>query len=480
MNFVRKLLLGLSKYSILIGFIAVVLFLLQSYVPFLRYFFEEEAPTIVVESIPPGLGVIPKEIKLKIEDNKSGLELVRARLEQSRLNESLFSTNLPWGTSIHEASFKLNAKDLGLRKGNVKITVEAFDRSLKSNGAKYSFELPIRFDAPSIEVLSVQHNATLTGMEMVLFKVSGDNVARAGVMVGDNFYQAVPAKQFDSDLESIANLYVGFYAVPFDFDEKTDKISLIAFNEVGNSESASFYYHVRDQKFRKWEYPSSKATFAQHKLFDETLNNLKQRDSFKQKKWKDVVRKPDGRDTSPRIGDMILLKGEDEEVVKVRNNFLSYRQKTDVPITAVAEGGVIFAKDLGADLGWCVVMDHGVGFFTIFSGLSRIEVREGDLLVQGQNIGRSGFIPHLGDSGYLYALSYRGTAIRTEEWWDYTWVNDHVLEKIRDLKRRFQVSSNLPPAEGELEGAPDEKTSIITGLSDLPVKEKPKNIITDF
>lgn len=479
MDFIRKILLALSKYSILIGLIAVVLFLLQAYVPFLRYFFEEEGPTIVVENIPPGLGVTTKEIKLKVEDNKSGLELVRARLEQSRLNESLFSTKLPWGASAHEATIKLNAKELGLRKGNVRITVEAFDRSLKSNGAKYSFEIPIRFDVPSIEVLSLQHNGSLTGIEVVLFKVSGENVSKAGVMVGDKFYQAVPAKQFDPDLESVANLYIGFYAIPLDYNESSDKISLVAYNEVGNSSNATFYYHIRDQKFRKWEYQSSKATLAQHKLFSETLSNLKLRESFGQKKWRDVIKKPDGKDTSPRIGDLVLLKGAEGEVVKIRNQFLSYRQKVDVPITSVAEGYVIYAKDLGDELGWCLIMDHGVGFFSVFSGLSRVDVKEGDQLVQGTEIGRSGFINHLGDSGYLYTLSYRGTAIRTEELWDYTWVNDHILEKIRDIKRRFLVTTNLPPLEGE-SVKEEEKPAIITGLSDLPLKDKPKNVITDF
>lgn len=481
MDFIRKLLLGFSKYSILIGVIAVLLFLVQAYIPFLRYFFEEEPPTIVVENVPPGLGVLSKEIKITVDDNKSGLELVRAKLEQSRLNESLFSTSMPWGATHHEASIKLNAKELGLRKGNVKITVEAFDRSLQSNGAKYAFELPIRFDTPSIEVLSVQHNSTSTGMEVVFFKVSGENVSSAGVKVGEDFYLAVPAKEFDPDLESVANLFVGFYAVPYRYLDGEDKIKIVASNEVGNSSSASFYYRIRDQKFRKWKYTYSDTAAKQIELFDRVLSNLKTRVSYKQRLWKDVIRKPDGNETSPKIGDVLLLDDGGVAPKSFRNNLYLLRQKADQGLGAVSDGIVISSDNYGDDLGSSVVLDHGIGFYTVYAGLSNVSVKVGDRVTIGQVIGKPGFIPMLADSGYMYAVSYRGTSIRAEEWWDAVWVNDHILEKSKDIKRRFQVAASLPPLEPE-EKAEEEnsKPPVITGLGDLPPKDTPKNIITDF
>lgn len=478
MELIKKFLLFLSKYSIIIGLIAVFLFLLQTYVPFLRYFFEEEPPTITVENIPPGLGMVTKEIKIKATDNRSGLELVRAKLEQSRLNESLFSTTLPWSTTEHEASIKLNAKDLGLRKGNVKITIEAFDRSLQSNGAKYSFELPIRFDTPNIEVLSVQHNANIAGMEEVFFKLKGDNIFKSGVMVGDNFYLAVPAKEFDPDLESVANLYVGFFAVPAEFKDGKESIRIVASNEVGNSSSSSFYYRIRDQKFRRWKYAYSDTTVKQFELIAKLLSDLKSRESLKTRLWKETIPKPDGRETSPRIGDVIVLEGASDTVSNYRNNFYSFRLKSDQAIRTVADGVVVAGKNLGEDVGSYLVVDHGIGFFTLYAGLSNASVKIGDKLVAGEEIGKPGFIPYLGDCGYMYALSFRGTSVRAEEWWDGTWVNDHIMEKSRDIKRRFQVSASLPPLEEE--EPVDVKLPVITGLSDLPSRERPKNIITDF
>ncbi len=481
MEFVRKILLKLSKYSILIGVIAVSLYLVQANVPFLKYFFEETPPLIFVEDVPPGLGVATKEIKIKVEDDQSGLELVRAKVEQSRLNEVLFSTTVPWSTNNYETSVVLNAKKLGLRKGNVKVTIEAFDRSLASNGAKHSFELPIRFDEPSIEVLSVQHNASSTGMEAVFFRVNGQNVAQSGVMVGDDFYLAIPAKEFDPDLEGVTNLQVGFFPVSYNFDSKKDKIKIISSNEVGNTSTASFYYRVRDRRFREWKYSYSDITLKQFELFDALLKITQEASSAKSRLWKDSIARPYGRETSPSVGDVLLLDGGEGRSKRFRNKVNTYRRAANEGVGSVSDGVVVASARIDDEVGAYVVVDHGIGFFSVYAGLSNVSVKVGDKVGSGDLLGFPGFLPHIEESGYMYALAFRGTSVRPEEWWDSIWVNEHIFEKSRDIKRRFQVAASLPPLEEEESNEPVEiKLPVITGIKDLPQREIPKNIIRDF
>jgi len=77
---------------------------------------------------------------------------------------------------------------------------------------------------------------------------------------------------------------------------------------------------------------------------------------------------------------------------------------TGTPIVAAAPGKVINAGDYFY-AGKSVFVDHGQGFITLYIHLSRIDVKEGDVLARGQQLGLSGATgrvtgPHL-HSGVL-------------------------------------------------------------------------------
>ncbi len=59
------------------------------------------------------------------------------------------------------------------------------------------------------------------------------------------------------------------------------------------------------------------------------------------------------------------------------------------PVRAGNSGVVVLARPLYYE-GNCVVIDHGLGLFTISMHLSRIDVHEGDRVVLGQRVGLSG------------------------------------------------------------------------------------------
>lgn len=59
-------------------------------------------------------------------------------------------------------------------------------------------------------------------------------------------------------------------------------------------------------------------------------------------------------------------------------------------LIAPASGKVLLAKDLGGDLGYTLVIDHGAGVKSIFYNLQKISVKTGDSLKQGQTIATCG------------------------------------------------------------------------------------------
>ncbi len=68
---------------------------------------------------------------------------------------------------------------------------------------------------------------------------------------------------------------------------------------------------------------------------------------------------------------------------------IDFRGATGEPVFAAASGRVVHAASLGG-YGLLVEIDHGNGIATRYAHLSRIEVKEGDLVGVGQRVGRIG------------------------------------------------------------------------------------------
>jgi murein DD-endopeptidase MepM/ murein hydrolase activator NlpD len=65
------------------------------------------------------------------------------------------------------------------------------------------------------------------------------------------------------------------------------------------------------------------------------------------------------------------------------------RASTGTPVRAANRGRVVLAQDLFFS-GNAVFVDHGLGLYSVYLHLSRIDVRQGDLIERGQTIGLSG------------------------------------------------------------------------------------------
>jgi murein DD-endopeptidase MepM/ murein hydrolase activator NlpD len=78
---------------------------------------------------------------------------------------------------------------------------------------------------------------------------------------------------------------------------------------------------------------------------------------------------------------------------------LDLAAKEGTPVRAAGDGRVVLAGDLYFS-GGSVLLDHGAGLFTQYFHLSRVDVKEGDLVAKGSRLGASGHTgrvtgPHL-------------------------------------------------------------------------------------
>jgi len=76
-------------------------------------------------------------------------------------------------------------------------------------------------------------------------------------------------------------------------------------------------------------------------------------------------------------------------VLKSYHGGVDFRAKTPLPILASNDGVVVLAKDRYY-AGGTVIIDHGEGIYTCYFHFSKLDVKAGDTVTQGQSIGLSG------------------------------------------------------------------------------------------
>jgi murein DD-endopeptidase MepM/ murein hydrolase activator NlpD len=104
---------------------------------------------------------------------------------------------------------------------------------------------------------------------------------------------------------------------------------------------------------------------------------------------------------------------------------------SSVPVLAANFGKVVHASPLGI-YGNCVIIDHGLGVQSLYAHLSSFDVKVGDAVTKGQQIGRSGMTGLAGGDHLHFTMLVNGNAVNAVEWWDQKWMEDRVLRKIRE------------------------------------------------
>jgi murein DD-endopeptidase MepM/ murein hydrolase activator NlpD len=86
---------------------------------------------------------------------------------------------------------------------------------------------------------------------------------------------------------------------------------------------------------------------------------------------------------------------------------MDFRAASGTPVHAANSGVVVLARPLYYE-GNCVVIDHGLGLFTISMHLSRIDVHEGDRVMKGQRLGLSGATGRVTGPHLHWAVRWQG------------------------------------------------------------------------
>jgi len=86
---------------------------------------------------------------------------------------------------------------------------------------------------------------------------------------------------------------------------------------------------------------------------------------------------------------------------------MDFRARMGTPVLASNSGTVVLSRPLYYE-GKCVVIDHGLGLFTISMHLSRLDVREGQHVATGERLGLSGATGRVTGPHLHWAVRWQG------------------------------------------------------------------------
>ena len=414
-------------------------------------------------------------LDLVVESPGGEFSRVDVVLEQGGQSYPVFSLNQPAQGDVRQESAdrlfimrRIGKSEVPeLKAGPARIVVRAARpvlfglRQAESEAAR---DVEVRLEPPRVAVLSTFHYVNHGGAEFVVYRATPSDV-ESGVRVGDVTYPGFPAS--GAGIKGDEATRVAFFALLHDQDLK-EPVSVFARDAAGNEASTPLDHRpfakpfarsriTIDERFLQQVVPAIASTTPDMNLstaagdllpsFLRINNDLRQRNNATlvelAKKtapdmlWKDAFQPLVNAAVESRFADnrTYVYEGKDVDQQVHLGFDLAVTQR--IPVLAANTGIVVHAADLGI-YGNCVVVDHGLGVQSLYAHLSSIDVKPGDRVEKGREIGRSGLTGLAAGDHLHFTMLLNGRAVNPVEWWDPKWMQDRVLRKIAEARAPAQ------------------------------------------
>jgi murein DD-endopeptidase MepM/ murein hydrolase activator NlpD len=137
---------------------------------------------------------------------------------------------------------------------------------------------------------------------------------------------------------------------------------------------------------------------------------------------------PNG-ETREKFGVRRTYRYQGREVDQQTHLGLDFASLSHAEVPAANAGKVVFAEDLGI-YGNSVILDHGLGLFSLYGHLSEIGVAVGDSVGKGDRLGYTGTTGLAGGDHLHFSMMVSGEFVEPEEWLDAKWIQDHVYARL--------------------------------------------------
>jgi len=396
-------------------------------------------------------------LKIKVTDNVS-LNSYEVKLSDGTKSVIIDQGFFDKGTK--EAVIKVKypkGKVLDPKAKDYKLTVTVGDSSLwnmmEGNKATKNIDVTVDYKRPNVNILANSRMINQGGSALVVFQADDENMDELYVLANKNKFKVQPYKK------------EGYYAtlIAWPFKDESFDAKIVATDLAGNRREVHIpYYHgnpryktsqikatdkfidgkITDLASSDPEYADItdkleklKAINETMRLKNEVLIHKKSKpvsdemlDSWKIKKFYPLR---NGKKVASFGDHRYYYYGKKDNVVSE-----SYHVGYDLASNSMADikvsnpGKVVFADDNGI-YGNMLLIDHGLGLYTLYGHCSQFLVNEGDEVHAGQTIAKTGMTGlALGDHLH-FGILVQGIEVRPIEWFDQSWINKFINKPFK-------------------------------------------------
>ena len=419
---------------------------------------EGSLPAVHLDPSSLSIGVT-HELSGTVSDDNSGIRKVWIGLykdgKEAVLFEKVYSGSVFWGESeTRAADFKVTIapEKLGFTDGEALLRIVARDYSWRGwlNGNRTYIEKNVTIDTrpPQIEILTGAHNISPGGSGLVVYRLS-ENCPHNGVQVGDNFFPGHAAEGYPADVR------LAFFALAYSH-RPSSGIFVQASDSAGNLSKRGFRHYIKKKRFRqdvinisdgflRSKTPEFSMLVSESAGLSALDTYLKVNRDVRRENGAQIVRITgktigkklwEGRflrlpNAAPRAGfadrRSYRYKGRNiDKQVHLGVDLASIRQS---PIPAANSGKVVFTGGLGI-YGNTVIIDHGLGLFSLYAHLSSFNCEPGQAVTRGDIIGRTGSSGMAGGDHLHFSMLVHNTFVNPVEWWDEKWIQNNISGKL--------------------------------------------------
>ncbi|RMA97161.1 M23 family metallopeptidase [Hydrogenothermus marinus] len=411
-------------------------------------------PKVIFKEKPQFVGA-NKHIEFKVEDNNPGIKSVEVFVIQNEKNIKIFEDkNVPEGIKEKDYSLDIKARQLRLREGKAKILIIAQDGSLLKN--KTTLEIPVKVDLtpPTLSILSSPATIINGGTGFVFYRTSKD-IEKTGVKVGD-----LDFKCFNGIFKN-PNIYGCAFPYPYYWNTKKP-IIVYAIDKAGNSSQNSLMYFFKKVRYKR-SIVNITDTFIETKV--RPLSDKDIQDPIELFKYVNVeVRKRNEDKIHQITSDVKIIKPMFHgRFLQLKNSkrlggfadYRKYRYKGKIikgadayhkgmdlasiknaPVQAANDGIVRFVGFLGI-YGNSIIIEHGMGIFTLYSHLAESKVKVGDTVVKGQEIGITDTTGLAVGDHLHFGVLVQGLEVHPIEWFDRRWIKTRFENEYNKIKKLY-------------------------------------------
>ena len=404
----------------------------------------------------------------KTGDRRSGLKEIKVTVSQEGKDHTVLSRTFPPGGeagSEVEVPVTLEPKTLGLQDGKATLTITATDRSwwnFFTGGRTLSQQVVVDLVPLSLSFVSVSQLLHPGGTGVIIYRVN-KTPKESGIRLGDRLFPGYPVSK------DHGGVYGAFFPVPFE-SAGVLQGELVARPAAGSAVTQSVSLKVSPKRYRHDNITLSEGfmqrvaglfpeaqqgdllqTFLQVNKKERQANHQQVRQvcngSQSQPLWSGAFARFKGK-TMARFGDRRTYVYQNRPVDEQVHLGEDLASLVNSPVPAGNTGVVGLAEPLGI-YGKTVILDHGLGVFSMYSHLSQFDVKAGDRVEKGTSLGRTGSTGLAGGDHLHFSIMIHGEFVSPVEWWDPRWLKTQVQGLWAQAATEDQGSKGKQPPKSK-------------------------------